>query len=242
MMSGVRGLVDEDIVDFVDDGEVELTLYALVDGEGHIVAQVVEAELVVGAVGNVGAIGFGSGDWPQEGQLSVGHFRVVQKGGVVLQTADTQAEGVVDGTHPHRIAAGEVVVDGDHVNAVAGQGVSVDRQGSHEGLSLAGLHLGDLALVEGRAADELDVVVALAKVAPGRLADRGEGFGQQGVDGVASVQPLSEFVGLGQQLVVAEALIFGLQPVDVFPDGAQLLKSLVIGVADYFLENGNHRP
>ena len=51
------GLVDEDRVDLVDDREVVAALDALLDGVGHVVAQVVEAELVVGAVGDVGGVG-----------------------------------------------------------------------------------------------------------------------------------------------------------------------------------------
>ncbi len=47
-------LVDEDRVDLVDDREVVAALHLVVGGHGHVVAQVVEAELVVGAVGDVG--------------------------------------------------------------------------------------------------------------------------------------------------------------------------------------------
>ena len=45
--------VDEDGVDFVDDGERQPALHAIVETEGEVVAQVVEAEFVVGAVGDV---------------------------------------------------------------------------------------------------------------------------------------------------------------------------------------------
>jgi hypothetical protein len=50
-------LVDQDRVHLVDDGEAELTLQLVLQGEGHVVAQVVEAELVVGAVDDVGLVG-----------------------------------------------------------------------------------------------------------------------------------------------------------------------------------------
>ena len=49
--------VDEDRVDFVDDGVVVAALHAILDVELHVVAQVVEAEFVVGAVGDVGGVG-----------------------------------------------------------------------------------------------------------------------------------------------------------------------------------------
>ena len=48
-------LVDQDRVHLVDDREVEVALHVVLERELHVVAQVVEAELVVGAVGDVGA-------------------------------------------------------------------------------------------------------------------------------------------------------------------------------------------
>ena len=51
------GLVDQDGVDLVDDGEVVAALHQVVERVRHVVAQVVEAELVVGAVGDVGGVG-----------------------------------------------------------------------------------------------------------------------------------------------------------------------------------------
>ena len=51
------GLVDQDGVDLVDDREVVPALHQIGQRVRHVVAQVVEAELVVGAVGDVGGIG-----------------------------------------------------------------------------------------------------------------------------------------------------------------------------------------
>jgi hypothetical protein len=50
-------LVDEDRVDLVDDRVVQRALRVLERRELHVVAEVVEAELVVLAVGDVGAVG-----------------------------------------------------------------------------------------------------------------------------------------------------------------------------------------
>ena len=57
-------------------------------------------------------------------------------------------EGRVDGAHPLRIALGQVVVDRHEVDVVARQRVQVERHRRDERLPLAGLHLGDVALVE----------------------------------------------------------------------------------------------
>src|SRR3546814_10693090 len=50
-------LVDQDRVDFVDDREVEAALEPVVLRQRHVVAQVVEADLVVGGIGDVGGVG-----------------------------------------------------------------------------------------------------------------------------------------------------------------------------------------
>ena len=70
-------LVDEDAVDLVDDREVVPALHVVRELELHVVAEVVEAELVVRAVGDVGGVG----------DLALG---VVQ---VVLDDADRHARG-----------------------------------------------------------------------------------------------------------------------------------------------------
>ncbi len=108
------GLVDEDRVDLVDDGVVVPALHHRLQVELHVVAQVVEAELVVGAVGDVAGIGVLA--------LGVGH--------VVLDHADGEAEEAVDLAHPLGVAAGQVVVDGDDVDALALQARSGRRAGS----------------------------------------------------------------------------------------------------------------
>ena len=106
------GLVDQDRVDLVDDGEVVAALDQLVLRPGHVVAQVVEAELVVGAVGDVALV-----------------RRAVLDGGPVGQDhADGQAEELVHPAHPGGVALGQVVVDRDHVHALAGERVEVGRQ------------------------------------------------------------------------------------------------------------------
>ncbi len=95
--------VDEDAVDFVHDGEVMPALHVVRELELHVVAQVVEPELVVGAVGDVGRIG----------HLT---FGVVQ---VVLDDADAHAKKAEDPAHPFGVAPCQVVVDSDDVDPVA---------------------------------------------------------------------------------------------------------------------------
>ena len=180
------GLVDQDAVDLVHDGEVVPALDEMRELELHVVAQVVEAELVVGAVGDVAAVG----DLP---------FLVVQ---VVLDDADRHAEEPVDLAHPLRVAPRQVVVDRDDVDALAFEGVEVGGKRRDERLAFARLHFGDLALVQHVAADQLHVEVPHVQHAAAGLADDGEGLRQEVVDRLARGDALPELGGL-----VAERLV-----------------------------------
>ena len=102
----------------------------------------------------------------------------------MLDDADADAEAVEDRAHPLRVAPGQVVVDRDDVDAPAGQRVEDRGQRRDEGLALAGPHLGDLALVEDGAADQLDVEVAHPERPLHRLAGHREHLGQDVVEGL----------------------------------------------------------
>ena len=104
--------------------------------------------------------------------------------------AGGQAQEAVDLAHPLGVALGQVVVDRDDVHALAGERVQIDRQGGDQRLAFAGLHLGDLAVVQHHAADQLHVEMAQAEHALGGLAHHGEGFGQQVVQRRAVGQAL----------------------------------------------------
>jgi 1-acyl-sn-glycerol-3-phosphate acyltransferase len=85
-----------------------------------------------------------------------------------VDDADAQTEKMIDLAHPGGIAARQIVVDGHDVHALAGQGVEIGGQRGHQGLALAGAHLGDLAVVQHHAADQLHVEVAHAEHALAR--------------------------------------------------------------------------
>ena len=98
---------------------------------------------------------------------------------------------------------------------MARERVQVERLDGDERLALAGLHLGDVALVEDDAAHQLDVEEAdvhraLERLAHGRVASKRRS---------SSVSPFSsrclELGGLAAQLVVGERLELGLERADV---------------------------
>ena len=146
--------VDKDGVHLVDDGEGVPALHHVLLVECHVVAQVVEAHLVVGAVGDVAGVGLAA----------------LGRGQAVDDKADGQTHEAVHLAHPFAVAAGEVVVDGDDMYALAGQGVEVGRKDGDKGLALAGLHLGDAPLMEHDAAYELHAEGLHAQHAPRGLA------------------------------------------------------------------------
>ena len=121
-------------------------------------------------------------------------------------TPTRDAEHVVDRLHPHRVAAGEVVVDGDHVHAAAGQRVQHDGERRRQRLALAGLHLGDRAVVEHHAADHLHVEVAHPHRALARLARQREALVQQVIEALAVARAFAQRVGRLAQLGVGVVL------------------------------------
>ena len=49
-------LIDQDRIDLVDNGVAKRALDLIFGTEGHVIAQVIKAEFVIGAVGDIGAI------------------------------------------------------------------------------------------------------------------------------------------------------------------------------------------
>jgi hypothetical protein len=88
------------------------------------------------------------------------------------------------------------------VNAPARQRVEIDRERRDQRLAFARLHLGDFAAVKNNTADQLDIVMALAKRPLGRLANRSKGFGQDIVEALPLLQPALEYLRLAAKFVV----------------------------------------
>ena len=202
------GLVDEDVVHLVHDRERPLALHPLVELIDHVVAQVVEAELVVGAVGDIGRVRLATRDRAKVDQPLVGRriAGLVQVGRVVRDHAHRQAQEVVRGAHPLGVAPGEVVVHRDDVGAAAGQAVERGGEGRDQGLALARAHLGDPALVEHDGAHQLDVVLAHAHRALHRLAAGGEHLRDDVIERLLQALQLTPSPGL---LEVAAAFEVG---------------------------------
>ena len=195
--------IDQDGVDLVDDGEGVAALDHVFLIQGHVVAQIVETHLVVGAVGDVAGIGASS--------LLIGQ--------AVDDQAHVQAEEAVYLSHPLAVAAGQIVVHRDDVNAFAGQGIEVGRKDGDQGFAFTGLHLGNAPLVEHDAADDLDREGLHPQHAPGRLARRGERVRKNVVQGLALREAFFQFFGFMTQLLIGEPAVFLFPCLDRFRDG-----------------------
>ena len=200
-------LVDEDRVDLVDDGVVVAALHELVLLPCHVVAQVVEAELVVRAVCDVRVV-------------LLAALRRLLPGD---DAPDAHAEEAVDAPHELALVARQIVINGDDVHALALKRIEIARQRGHKGLAFTGLHFGDVAPMQRRTAHELHVEVALSERTLRDFAHRGEGFGHDVVERSAIVELLLELGGLALELFVAQRRDLVLKGVDLF---GNVLKSL----------------
>ena len=125
------------------------------------------------------------------------------------------------------------------MHSPAGEGVEIAGQDSHQGFALAGFHLGNAALVEHNAADELHRVGAHTQHPVRRLPDGGKGLGQQLVQGGTVVQPVFEFLGLGLQGLLGQGLILLLQAEDGIHRGLNFL-DFPLGAGTEYFRNQTH--
>ena len=240
------GLVDQDRVHLIDNREVMSALDLLVAGGGHaIVAEVIEAEFAVRAVNNVARI----------------LLATVRGSLVVLEHADSEAEELVELAHPLGVASCEVVVHGDDMNAATRKGIEINGESGDEGFALAGGHLGDAAVVEHHAADELDIEVH--HVPSERVAADIDGFSTKTARAVFHnrkslgedlVEFAGEFGGVGDfgeailpleglrpQSLIGSGLEGGVELVDFFDSRQHATQlALIFATDDFFQDPSEH--
>ena len=179
----------------------------------HVVAQVVESELVVRSIGDVGRVGLPA-------------FVGVQP---VHDDADVQSKELVNSAHPFRVAAGEIVVDGDDVDALAGKRVQVHGERGNERLAFAGPHFGNRALVQHHPADELHVEMPLAERSLCGLAHRRESLRENVVEISPVSDLLAEDVGPGSEFGITQCRDLWLKSVDFCHERLIALEAAIVG-------------
>ena len=125
------------------------------------------------------------------------------------------------------------------MHPLAGQGVQVGGQGSHKGLALTGLHLGNIAAVQGNTAGHLHREVLHAQHTPCGFAADGKGIRQDVVQRFALGQLLLEGDSLRLQVGIGHGLILGLQRQHLFGDGVHLFQLPVREAAKKFFNKGH---
>ena len=206
-------------VDLVDDREAMAPLHHLRQVVFHIVAQIIEAELVVRAVGDVAGIG--------------GPALVIVE--PMHDDTNAEPEEFVDLPHPFGVAAGEIIVHRHDMHALAGERVEVDGERGDERLALARAHLRDAAFVQHHAAHELHVEMALAQGALRRFAHGRESFHEDVVERLARRELVAESPGARGERLVGKAFEILLERIDALDRGNVSLQSPIIGRAEELL-------
>ena len=124
-------LIDEDRVGLVDDRVIQVALHHAGEVVDHVVAQVIEAELAVLAIGDVGEIRLASRHVAPVAVTLVHRLehdaRVVDRRLLVRDVRHGHAEQVVDRRHPAGTGLREVVVRCDEVRTLSRERVQVQR-------------------------------------------------------------------------------------------------------------------
>ena len=138
------GIVNEHGIHLVHNSVIVGTLHQLRRILSHIVAQVVEAKLIVGTEGDVALISLATG-------FGVGLMFVYA---VHRQTVEH-----VNGAHPLGVALGQIIIHCYHMYTIARQCVEEHGQCGRQRLTFTGEHLGDFALMQNRATKKLHIEV-----------------------------------------------------------------------------------
>jgi hypothetical protein len=174
------GLINKNGVYLVHDREVVPALDHLSSGELHVVTEIVESELVVLSVRNIGLIR--------------GATRLLTN--TVVHATNREPKEGMNAAHPLSVTSSKVIVHRYNVYTFPRKRVQVGRKGSYESFTLSGSHLGDHLIVKDRTADKLNIEMAHANNAPTRLSNNGERVRKKTVKRLAEIYPLLKASGL----------------------------------------------
>ena len=124
------------------------------------------------------------------------------------------------------------------MHAAAGECIQIGGEGGDQRLAFPGAHLGDPALVEGDAAEQLDVEVAHVESAPAGLAHHRERFGEHRFERFPVTDPGAKGLRPRAKLVAGECGERRLQCVDALDGSAHPAQLPVIAGADDLAEQG----
>ena len=156
------GLVDQDAVGLVDDGEEQAPPGKRITLGGLTVAQVIEHAILVDAIDHVGGIGRAP-------------LRRLRR---PVHRSHAQAQALKQRAHRIGVASSQVVIDSEDVHRHAAAGHQGRGQRGSQRLAFAGGHLHDAPAQQFARGQQLHRVGPLAQAAPRRLAHQGHAVGQ----------------------------------------------------------------
>ncbi len=146
--------IDKDRVNFVDNRKIELALHHAADVVHHVIAQVIKAVLVIGAVSNVGTVGILAAYRPQRTHARI-VVRFIIKSGIINMRlvvgnySRREPQKVVDLSHPSAVQRGQVVIYGNNMHTLTRKRIKIHWCCCYQSFTFTGPHFGDFALVQG---------------------------------------------------------------------------------------------
>ena len=208
--------INEDGVNFVDDGVVEFALHHFFFVGDHVVTQIVETVFVVGSVCNVR-------------QISLAAFFFLN---AVDNAANCQPQESVQFAHPLHVTLSQVIIDGDDVNAFAFQRIQISRQRSHQSLTFTSLHLGNTSLMEYDAADDLYTEVFHAQGSLCTFTAYRKSFRQKIVQCFPCCNTVFELLCFSPQLLIGKLLHFLIKSHNLVCNFFDFLNFFLIEIAE----------
>ena len=190
----------------------------------HVVAQIVEAEFIIGAVSNIAIVRLAA-------------FRILHIG---ENLADRQTEESINLSHPVGIAAGQIIVDRHKMCAASGQSIQVHRRRGYKRFTFTGLHLRNLALMQHNTANQLHVIMPHIQHALTRFTHGRKRLGQNIIQRCAVIQHFAESFRLILQDFIAHARDDFFLPINTIDNRLNLAhRALMAGAEQSFKKSTN---
>ena len=153
--------------------------------------------------------------------------------------AHREAEEAVNLAHPLGVALGKVIVHRNDVHAMPRKGVQICGQGFGDGLSFAGFHFRNAALMQHDAAQKLHIEMPLSNGALRRFPHDRKRLRQKVIERFARTEPRLEFRSLCAQGLVRKRMHFRLKAVDALHLRHQLFHPAFARVAKQFINKAH---
>ena len=128
----------------------------------HVVAEIIEAKLVVRTIGNIASVSFLAGAWLEMAHalvvvILINIVTIIHEASFVNNDTYGKTEEIIEFTHPAGVALCEVIVYGNDMNAAASKSIKIYRKSCDKSFTFTSLHLGDVAFMKDYATNELYV-------------------------------------------------------------------------------------